>query len=123
GAYTRSDGAAVLSLTARLALQAMEGAEPGWSAFNVLHTAASRVAGLDLDFAPGNGGLDVAGILAAASSGAMDVVYLLGADEFEMSRLGQAFVVDQGSHGDADAHRADVILPGAAYTEKSATYV
>src|SRR5690606_18362972 len=46
-----------------------------------------------------------------------------GADEFDMNRCGQAFVVYIGTHGDAGAHRADVILPGAAYTEKSATYV
>jgi NADH-quinone oxidoreductase subunit G len=51
------------------------------------------------------------------------VVVLAGADEIDMSKLGKAFVVYIGSHGDAGAHRADVILPGAAYTEKSATYV
>ena len=89
----------------------------------MLHTAASRVAGLDLGFVPGEGGLDVAGMLAAAGAGQLDVVYLLGADEIDMAALGKAFVVYQGSHGDAGAQRADVILPGAAYTEKSATYV
>jgi NADH-quinone oxidoreductase subunit G len=51
------------------------------------------------------------------------VVYLLGADELDMDRLGKAFVIYQGSHGDRGAHRADVILPGAAYTEKDGTYV
>ena len=85
----------------------------------MLHSAASRVAGLDLAFVPGKGGSDVAEML----KGDMEVVYLLGADEIDMSRLGQAFVIYQGSHGDAGAHRADVILAGAAYTEKSATYV
>src|SRR3546814_4979924 len=78
---------------------------------------------LELGFLPGPGGRDVAGILDAASSGGLDVVYLLGADEIDMSRLGRAFVIYQGHHGDAGAHRADVILPGAAYTEKSATYM
>ena len=68
---------------------------------------------------PGKGGKDVAGILGSD----MDFVYLLGADECDLSRLGSAFVVYQGSHGDRGAERADVILPGAAYTEKSATYV
>jgi NADH-quinone oxidoreductase subunit G len=53
----------------------------------------------------------------------MEFVYLLGADELDMRGLGKAFVVYQGSHGDAGAERADVVLPGAAYTEKSATYV
>ncbi len=61
-------------------------------------------------------------ILAGASIGEIDFIYLLGADEFDMTKLGKAFVVYQGSHGDAGAHRADVILPGAAYTEKSGLY-
>jgi NADH-quinone oxidoreductase subunit G len=47
----------------------------------------------------------------------------LGADEFDVAHLGRAFVVYQGSHGDAGAHHADVILPGAAYTEKEGLYV
>ena len=95
----------------------------GWNGFNVLHTAAARVGGLDLGFLPGDGGLDTGAILDAASAGAMAVVYLLGADEIDMNRLGKAFVIYQGHHGDAGAGRADVILPGAAYTEKNATYV
>ena len=63
------------------------------------------------------------GIMAGAQAGEIDVVYLLGADEIDTSRLGNAFVIYQGHHGDAGAHRADVILPGAAYTEKDATWV
>ena len=118
-AAARPDGAGVLALAARIATTATAAKEQGWNAFNVLHTAASRVAGLDLGFVPGNGGSDVAGMLKSG----LDVVYLLGADEIDMRKLGQAFVVYQGSHGDAGAHRADVILPGAAYTEKAATYV
>ncbi len=119
GALTRPDAAAVLGLAARIATTAMGGKNPAWNAFNVLHAAASRVGGLDVGFVPEKGGRDVAGML----SGDMDLVYLLGADEIDTSRLGKAFVVYQGTHGDAGAHRADVILPGAAYTEKSATYV
>jgi NADH-quinone oxidoreductase subunit G len=95
----------------------------GWNGFNVLHTAAARVGGLDLGFVPQAGGRDVAGILEGAGKGEVEVVYLLGADEIDGSWLGKAFVVYQGHHGDAGAHRADVILPGAAYTEKNATYV
>ena len=113
-AAARVDGLAVLSTAARIALAAVEYKEPGWNPFNVLHCAAGRVAGLDLGFVPENGGLDLMG---------QDVVYLLGADEIDMKRLGGAFVVYQGSHGDAGAERADVVLPGAAYTEKGATYV
>ena len=121
-ALARSDAEAVLALAAKLAVET--GMLAGdWNGFNVLHTAAARVAGLDLGFVPGAGGLDVAGILAAAGSGDLDTVYLLGADEIDVEALGDAFVIYQGSHGDRGAQRADVILPGAAYTEKSGTYV
>ena len=53
----------------------------------------------------------------------LDVLFLLGADEYDTTAMGKAFVVYIGTHGDAGAHRADVILPAATYTEKSATYV
>ena len=123
GAAARPDGAAVLGLAARIASAAADGKEAGWNAFDVLHTAASRVAGLDLGFVPQAGGLDAPGMLAAATKGKLDVLYLLGADEIDLPEGGTTFVIYQGSHGDRGAHRADVILPGAAYTEKSATYV
>ncbi len=122
GALARKDGAAILDLARKLA----EGSgliREDWNGFNVLHTAAARVGGLDLGFVPGPGGKDLAGILAGAEKGEIEAVYLLGADEIDMKRLGKAFVVYQGHHGDAGAHRADVVLPGAAYTEKDATYV
>ena len=122
GALARSDGAAVMAQVAKLA-DAAGVVKRGWNGFNVLHHAASRVAGLDLGFLPGKGGLDTAGILKAAQSGKVEIVFLLGADEIDMADLGKAFVVYIGTHGDAGAHRADVILPGAAYTEKSAIYV
>ncbi|MSO53629.1 MAG: NADH-quinone oxidoreductase subunit G [Rhodospirillales bacterium] len=124
GALARPDGAAVLAQVGLLAERYhMVGRTDGWNGFNVLHTAASRVGGLTLGFVPGRGGKDTNGILEAASAGALDAVYLLGADEIDMGRLGHTFVIYQGHHGDAGAHRADVILPGAAYTEKSGTYV
>ena len=124
GAIARKDGEGILSLAARAAtsLGAVK-PETGWNGFSVLHNAASRVAGLDLGFVPGEGGRDVNGILAGAESGDISFVYLLGADDIAMERLGNAFVVYQGSHGDRGAHRADVILPGAAFTEKEALYV
>ncbi len=123
-ALARPDGAAVLALAAKAAI-AMGALKPalGWNGFNMLHHAAARVGGLDLGLVPAKGGLDVDAMLDAASSGELDVVYLLGADEIDTARLGGAFVIYQGSHGDRGAHRADVILPGAAYTEKDATYV
>ena len=122
GALSRPDGAAILALARALA----DGAgfvREDWNGFNVLHIAASRVGGLDLGFVPGAGGRDVAGILAGCEAGEIAAVYLLGADEIDMRRLGRAFVIYQGHHGDAGASRADVVLPGAAYTEKDATYV
>jgi len=121
-ALARTDGAAVLALSAKAAMT-MGAIKPGWNGFNILHHAAARVGGLDIGFVPDDGGLDVEGMLDAASAGKLDVVYLLGADEIDMERLGNAFVIYQGSHGEQGAHRADVILPGAAYTEKSAIYV
>jgi NADH-quinone oxidoreductase subunit G len=95
----------------------------GWNGFNVLHHAASRVGALDLGFVPAEGGRDIGAIFEGCQSGEIKLVYLLGADEFDMALLGKAFVIYQGHHGDDGAHRADVVLPGAAYTEKDATYV
>ena len=121
GVLAREDGAALLGL-ARQTAEKFSVVRDGWNGFNVLHTAASRVGGLDLGFAPGEGGRDTAGILDGAGTGEIGLVWLLGADEIDMSRLGGAYVVYQGHHGDAGANRADVVLPGAAYTEKSATF-
>ncbi len=122
GPLRRSDGAAILAQARELAESAGM-VRDDWNGFNVLHLAAARVAGLDLGFVPGAGGRDVAGIVAGCEQGAIDALYLLGADEIDVSRLGGAFVIYQGHHGDKAAARADVVLPGAAYTEKDATYV
>jgi NADH-quinone oxidoreductase subunit G len=122
GALARPDGAEVLAAARAIAERSgMIG--DGWNGFNMLHLAAARVGGLDLGFVPGEGGLDVAAIVEAAGSGGLDAVYLLGADEIDMAALLEPFVIYQGHHGDAGAEAADVILPGAAYTEKDATYV
>ena len=122
GALARSDGAAILA-AAKAAADACGVVKAGWNGFNVLHTAAARVGGLDLGFVPGASGKNTRGILEAAGKGEIEVVYLLGVDEIDTQRLGNAFVIYQGHHGDRSAHRADVILPGAAYTEKDGTYV
>ena len=126
-ALARPDGAAILHLARKLA-EDLGLVSDDWNGFNVLHVAAARVGGLDLSFVPGAGGRDLAGIMEGVDHGDIEVVYLLGADEIDMARLGPnaeegAFVIYQGHHGDAGAHRADVILPGAAYTEKNGTYV
>jgi NADH-quinone oxidoreductase subunit G len=119
GALTRPDGAAILA--AAWALAAESGAlTPEWHGFNVLHTAAARVGALDLGFVPGPGGK----ALPAMLGGGVDLLWLLGADEFDAAAIGAGtFVVYQGHHGDRGAARADVILPGAAYTEKNGAYV
>jgi NADH-quinone oxidoreductase subunit G len=122
GGLTRADGAAVLA-GARALAETYGMIKEDWNGFNVLHRAAARVGALDVGFVPGEGGRDVAGILAGAEAGEIDLVYLHGADEIDTTKLGKAFVIYQGHTGDAGAARADVILPGAAYTEKNATYV
>ena len=122
GALTRDDGEAILALAKQIS-DTFELVTGDWNGFNVLHTAAARVGGLDIEFVPGLGGYDVAGMQAQARAGNIEVIYLLGADEINMDGFGDAFVVYQGHHGDAGAHRADVVLPGAAYTEKPGIYV
>ena len=116
GALARADGAAVLAAAWKLAAQ-VGALTPEWHGFNVLHTAAARVGALDLGFASGK-------TLAQMLGGGVDVLWLLGADEFDTAKIGpKTFVVYQGHHGDKGAAAADVILPGAAYTEKEGTYV
>jgi NADH-quinone oxidoreductase subunit G len=117
GAAARHDGAAVLSLAAKVALDC-GAVRDDWNGFAVLHETASRVGALDIGFAPGPGGLNAAQM---TTFGTLDVLFLLGADEIKVSD--GTFVVYIGTHGDRGAHRADVILPGAAYTEKSGIYV
>jgi NADH-quinone oxidoreductase subunit G len=122
GALSREDGDAILAVGRAIA-DTYGLVSDDWNGFNVLNTAASRVGALDIGFTPGPNGRDVEGILKGAESGDIELVYLLGADELDANRLDKAFVVYQGHHGDAGAHAADVILPGAAYTEKDGTYV
>jgi NADH-quinone oxidoreductase subunit G len=118
GALTGPDGPAVLNALGRLAAK-VGVVKDGWNGFNVLHTAAARVGGLDMGFVPESGGLSAH---AMVQKGALDVLFLLGADEIETG-ASKAFKIYLGSHGDRGAHTADVILPGAAWTEKSGLYV
>jgi NADH-quinone oxidoreductase subunit G len=110
GAVNEADGEAVLS-------QAMAYTTGAGAKFMVLHTAAGRVGAMDV-------GAVTEGGLSAATNGA-EVIYNLGADEVEISRDGAnaPFVIYQGSHGDRGANRADIILPGAAYTEENGLFV
>ena len=116
-AFARHDGAAVLAQAAKLALD-IGAVKDGWNGFAVLQNTASRAGALDIGFVAGAGGLNAAQM---TTFGTLDVLFLLGADEVKVPD--GTFVVYVGTHGDAGAHRADVILPGAAYTEKSGLFV
>ena len=116
-AFGRRDGAVLLAKAAKLALD-IGAVKDGWNGFAVLQNTASRVGALDIGFAAGTNGLNLAQMTAF---GTLDVLFLLGADEVKVPD--GTFVVYIGTHGDAGAHRADVILPGAAYTEKSGIFV
>ena len=117
GAFQRNDGFAVQALLRSMSESfgmAGKNAPEGWNGFNVLHDSAGRVGALDVGFVAKK----------PFDLSACKFVYLLGADDFVMNQIDKnAFVVYQGHHGDQGAHRADVILPGAAYTEKNALYV
>jgi NADH-quinone oxidoreductase subunit G len=117
GVAARHDGPAVLALAAKLALD-FGAVRDGWNGFGVLQDTASRVGALDIGFAAGSGGLSSAEM---TTFGTLDVLFLLGADEVKLPE--GTFTVYIGTHGDRGAHRADVILPGAAYTEKSGIFV
>jgi NADH-quinone oxidoreductase subunit G len=117
GVASRHDGAAALALAAKLAVD-LGVVKPEWNGFAVLQDTASRVGALDIGFATGAGGLSSSQM---TTFGMLDVLFLLGADEIKAPD--GTFVVYIGTHGDRGAHRADVILPGAAYTEKSGIYV
>ncbi|AAW70964.1 NADH-quinone oxidoreductase subunit G [Wolbachia endosymbiont of Brugia malayi] len=121
-ALTRDDSESILALAGAIA-EKFNMVRNDWNGFNVLHKAAARVGGLDIGFVPKKDGKNINQILEQAESGEIEVVYLLGADEINTLKLENAFVIYQGHHGDRGAHMADIILPGAAYTEKYATYV
>jgi len=105
----------ILAAAAKLSSQ-IDGLREDWNGFGVLHTAAARVGGLDIGFVPEKG-RSAADIVATAQ-----VLFLLGADEIDLSQR-RGFTIYIGSHGDKGAHAADVILPASSYTEKSGIYV
>jgi NADH-quinone oxidoreductase subunit G len=88
----------------------------GWNGFNVLHTAAARTGGLMLGYA-------LPGGMAALAEKAPKLLFLLGADEADLAPFAKSFKVYIGHHGDKGASAADVVLPGAAYTEKHGIHV
>lgn len=124
GAFNREDGPAIQNLVQRLA-EHFGAIKEGWNGFNVLQKAASRVGALDVGFVPQDKGRDFSKIVGGTKDGKIKALFILGADEFDArSEIGwKTFVVYQGHHGDHGAARADVVLPGAAYTEKDSIYV
>jgi NADH dehydrogenase (ubiquinone) Fe-S protein 1 len=115
GVLRRADKEAILGVVDRIVKQAGVMKE-GWNGLNVLQLSAGTTGALDLGFVPGPA--------AKKDAPPAKVVYLLGADEGLSKFVGEeSFVIYQGHHGDQGASRANVVLPGAAYTEKEATYV
>ena len=94
-----------------------------WNGFNILHNAASRVGALDIKFIPQDNARDTNKIIELGKNDNSGVIFLLGYDDKNVAQLKNSFNIYIGSHGDAGAKIADVILPGATYTEKDATYV
>ena len=122
GVYTRHDAKALLHHISEI-VKTFDVVHKGWNGFNALHNAASRVAGLDIGFLPGKSGKSARAMLADAADEKMAMIWLLGADEIDANMLENTFVVYQGHHGDVGAHCADVILPGATYTEKNGLFL
>ena len=124
GAFAREDGVAVHHALREIAAKSGV-VKDGWNGFNILHRAASRVGALEAGFVPQKKGKNFHEILEGTKNGTIKMLFLLGADEFDArSQIGwQTFVIYQGHHGDHGAARADIVLPGAAYTEKDAIYV
>ncbi len=122
GALQRDDAKAIQHKCAEIA-QKYKMIRDDFNGFNVLQTAASRVGALEIGFVPKQKARSLEDLLSDCASGKIKAVYLLGADEVDMSKLKDCFVIYQGHHGDAGAMIADVILPGCAYSEKRGTYV
>lgn len=118
GALAGGDGAAVLA--AVYAIVEAYCLRDDWTGYGMVHTAAGRVGALDLGLTA-EGGID--GILDDAASGAVKALFNFGADEFDSAALKDCFTVYVGTHGDEGVKNADVILPSAAFTEKSGTYI
>ncbi|XP_022067011.2 NADH-ubiquinone oxidoreductase 75 kDa subunit, mitochondrial isoform X2 [Acanthochromis polyacanthus] len=115
----REDGAAIMAAVSTIAQNARvsSGVDETWKVLNVLHRVASQVAALDLGYKPG---------VEAIRKNPPKVLFLLGADAGCITRQDlpkDSLIIYQGHHGDVGAPMADIILPGAAYTEKCGTYV
>ncbi len=119
----RKDGALILNYAKKIAEK--YGLVKGdWNGFNFLAKSTGLVNGLEVGFVPSTATIDVKSILDKAESGEIKAVFLHCVDEeIDFTKLRDSFVIYIGSHGDAGAHNADVILPACAFSEKEATYV
>jgi NADH-quinone oxidoreductase subunit G len=125
GAFQREDGFAVHHTLYNFAQKAKL-IKKDWNGFNVLHQAAGRVGGLELGFVPQRKtDADFSGMITAANKGKLKLLYLNGVDSFVIRSVfgDDVFIIYQGHHGDVGARAADIVLPGAAYTEKDAIYI
>jgi NADH-quinone oxidoreductase subunit G len=122
GAFTNDNGSVILNELRELA-EYLGIVKKEWNGFNILQTSAGRTGALDIGFIPSKKGLNAKQIFSKGDEGDLSFIWLMGVDNKDVLKLKKPFVVYQGHHGDVGAHIADVILPGAAYTEKSATYV
>ena len=94
-----------------------------WNGFNVLHTAASRPGAMEIGFLPGEGGKDLDKIIDGYKKGDISTLFLLGADEIEISEKTDCFVIYQGHHGDKGANIADLILPSPSFNEQNGLFI
>ncbi|MFT7087045.1 MAG: NADH-quinone oxidoreductase subunit G [Rickettsiales bacterium] len=113
------DGKEILNLAKKIA-EKYKMIDEKWNGFNMLHGNASLNGALLAGFVSEIG---TDAILQKAKKGQIKAVYLLGVDDINLSDLKDCFTIYQGSHGEKGVEFADVILPGAAYSEKEATYV
>jgi NADH-quinone oxidoreductase subunit G len=122
-ACNRKDSAGILAAISAIA-KTVDLVTPEWNGFNILHTAAARVAGLMMEFLPAKGGKSTADICSGLENGAVKLLFNLGADELDLSqRDSKSTIIYIGSHGDRGASQADIVLPGAAWSEKDGIYV
>ena len=122
GVYSRVDANSILE-NLHIIAEKYNFIEEGWNGFNVLHNDASTIGAISLGFTPINQDFSAKNMAEKISSGDMEVLFLLGADEIMIPKDHKGFVIYIGHHGDSGAHIADVILPASAFTEKNATYI
>jgi NADH-quinone oxidoreductase subunit G len=120
--FNREDTLVILHIIQKL-LDRYTFIQESWNGYNILHTAAAQVGGIDVGFVPSQTGYNTDKILTACQQREIQLVYLLGIDKIPKEKFEEAFIIYQGHHGDIGAAGADIILPGCAYTEKTATYV